>query len=164
MGGGELGEGGPDVRTDASASPTGFPFKVAQLPGTLSDPAVYEQRPRLCDLGYLRSPYMRPDGRVGYRGPSEPVHMYVRKGGDAADTEGRACLCNALTANIGLGQTRRSGYAEVPLVTLGADLDGVREIHETYPDGWTATQAVGWLLSGAEPALSAAGGRVVAEH
>lgn len=159
-----LGQDGPVVRTDASASPTGFPFKVAQLPGTLSDPTVYGQRPRLCDLGYLRTPYVRPDGRVGYRCPSEPVHMYVRKGGDAADTEGRACLCNALTANIGLGQTRRSGYAEVPLVTLGTDLDGVRQIHQTYPEGWTATQAVDWLLSGTLPALSGAGGPAVAEH
>ncbi|HUY48695.1 MAG TPA: hypothetical protein VMV92_23755 [Streptosporangiaceae bacterium] len=63
-----------------------------------------------------------PDGAVGYRCPGEPAHMYVRKGGDAADTAGRSCLCNALLANAGLGQTRRiGGYTEDPLVTLGSN-------------------------------------------
>ena len=46
------GEGG--IRTDPVASPTGYPFKVIALPGTLSEPAVYEARARVCDLGYLR--------------------------------------------------------------------------------------------------------------
>lgn len=137
------------VRTDPSASPTGFPFKVAQLPGTLADPQRYSTRPRLCDLGHLRVPYMRPDGAVGYRCPGEPVHMYLRKGGEAADTTGRSCLCNALLANAGLGQTRRaSGYTEDPLVTLGSSLDGVHALLESYPDGWSAAQAVTWLLAG----------------
>ncbi len=135
------------VRTDALASPTGFPFKVAQLPGTLSDDEMYEKRPRLCDLSYLREPYERPDGKVGYRCPAEPVHMYVRKGGDAADTLGRKCLCNALTADVGLGQTRRTGYSEAPLVTLGSDTEGVTDLVTARPDGWSATDAVTWLLS-----------------
>ncbi|MGA1311424.1 MAG: nitronate monooxygenase, partial [Candidatus Nanopelagicales bacterium] len=43
------------VRTDHRASPTGFPFKVVELPGTIGDESVYKARPRLCDLGYLRS-------------------------------------------------------------------------------------------------------------
>jgi NAD(P)H-dependent flavin oxidoreductase YrpB (nitropropane dioxygenase family) len=144
----QIREGILHVRTDPAASPTGFPFKVAQLPGTLAHPKRYEARPRLCDLGYLRVPYLRPDGAVGYRCPSEPAHMYQRKGGDPAETAGRSCLCNALMANIGLGQTRRaSGYAEEPLVTLGSNLDGVRAILQQHPHGWTATQAVTWLLS-----------------
>ena len=101
-----------EVLTDGDASPTGFPFKVAQLPGTLSDPAVRAARPRLCDLGYLRSPYRKDDGRVGYRCPAEPVEMFVRKGGSADDAAGRACLCNALSADVGLGQTRPDGRTE----------------------------------------------------
>ena len=141
-----IGTGTLQVRTDALASPTGFPFKVAQLPGTLSEDAVYEQRPRLCDLGYLREPYLREDGDVGYRCAGEPVHMYVRKGGNAGDTVGRKCLCNALTADVGLGQTRRTGYQEMPLVTLGADTDGMADLLATHPDGWTATDAITWLL------------------
>lgn len=136
------------VRTDPAASPSGFPFKVAQLPGTLADPEQYRARPRLCDLGHLRVAYARPDGGIGYRCPGEPVHMYVRKGGQAAATNGRSCLCNALLANVGLGQARRTGYTEDPLVTLGSDLDGVRAMLQRYPHGWSAAQAVTWLLAG----------------
>jgi len=141
-------EGTLEVRTDARTSPTGFPFKVAQLTDTLSDPEVYGARPRLCDLGYLRTPYQRPDGEVGYRCPGEPVQLYLRKGGEVADTVGRTCLCNALTADVGLGQTRRSGYREPPLVTLGSDLDGVRELAAVRPDGWTSAEVLAWLTGG----------------
>lgn len=115
-----------DVFTDPAASPTNFPFKVAALPGTLSEPAAYAQRPRLCDLGYLRRAYANADGTVGYRCPAEPVEDYVRKGGKAEDTIGRKCLCNALVANIGLGQRRPDGYEEPPMLTAGNDLDCLR--------------------------------------
>ncbi len=133
------------VRTGVRSSPTGFPFKVAELEGTLADPEVYEARERLCDLGYLRTPYLTPAGRVGYRCPGEPVDAHVRKGGDVADTVDRACLCNALTADVGLGQTRPDGYQEPDLITLGGDLTGPRRLLERHPEGWTATQAVDWI-------------------
>lgn len=134
-----------DVRTEPLASPTGFPFKVAQLSGTLSDEEVYEDRPRLCDLGYLRTPFRAGNGDIGYRCPSEPVHMYVRKGGDLQDTVGRKCLCNALTANVGLGQTRRDGFVEPALVTLGGDLSGPAALAGRHPGGWSAADVVAWL-------------------
>ncbi len=142
----ELAAGKLVVRTDPLASPTGFPFKVATLPGTMSEADVYEARPRLCDLSYLRTPYERAPGDLGYRCPAEPVHMYVKKGGDAADIVGRKCLCNGLTAGIGIGQHRRDGYDEVPIVTLGADLEGISQMLSDMPDGWTAVQAVQRLL------------------
>jgi len=142
---GQVVAGTVDVRTDVLASPTGFPFKVAQLPGTLADRDVYDARQRLCDLSYLRTPYVTDDGGVGYRCPGEPAHMFARKGGDVADTVGRACLCNALTADVGLGQTRRDGYSEPALVTLGSDLDGVRELAASHPAGWTGGDVVRWL-------------------
>jgi NAD(P)H-dependent flavin oxidoreductase YrpB (nitropropane dioxygenase family) len=142
----ELGEGKLVVRTDPLASPTGFPFKVATLLGTMSEADVYAARPRLCDLSYLRIPYEREPGDLGYRCPAEPVHMYAKKGGDVADTVGRKCLCNGLTAGIGLGQSRREGYEEVPIVTLGADLEGISQMLSDLPDGWTAVQAVDRLL------------------
>jgi NAD(P)H-dependent flavin oxidoreductase YrpB (nitropropane dioxygenase family) len=141
----ELAAGTLDVRTDALASPTGFPFKVAELAGTLAEPSVYDARQRLCDLSYLRTPYQTPTGGIGYRCPGEPANMYVRKGGDLGDTAGRACLCNALTADVGLGQTRRDGYSEPALVTLGSDLDGAGALAATHPDGWSAADVVGWL-------------------
>ncbi|HPZ48523.1 MAG TPA: nitronate monooxygenase [Propionibacteriaceae bacterium] len=135
------------VKNDPLASPTGFPFKVAQVPGTQSEDEVYQARERICDLGYLRSPVERPDGSVQMRCASEPVHMYMKKGGDAAETDGRKCLCNALMANIGLGQQRKNGYVEQPALTLGQDLTGPEALIEQHPQGWTARDAVTWLLS-----------------
>jgi NAD(P)H-dependent flavin oxidoreductase YrpB (nitropropane dioxygenase family) len=141
----QMDDGTLEVRTDAAASPTGFPFKVAGLPGTAADPEVYAARPRLCDLGYLRVPFEKPDGSISYRCAAEPVADYVRKGGAIEDTVGRQCLCNALTADIGLPQTRRDGYREVPLVTLGGDLDGARRLLSRHRAGWTPTQAIAFL-------------------
>lgn len=119
--------GGGDVFTDPAASPTGFPFKVAALEGTLSEPAVFAERPRLCDLGYLRRAYAKEDGSLGYRCASEPVDDFVRKGGKAEETVGRKCLCNGLMANLGLEQHRADGYHEPPLLTAGDDLACIRQ-------------------------------------
>ncbi len=135
------------IATDAAASPTGFPIKIAILPGTLTDTDLNLNRSALCDLGYLRVPFLNPNGRIDYRCAAEPDDMYVRKGGADEETRGRQCLCNGLTANIGLGQHRRSGYDELPLVTLGADLVGPKILLQEHPDGWNAVTAVDWLLS-----------------
>ena len=139
------------VRTDPYASPTGFPFKVAQIADTLSDSDVYEARPRLCDLGYLRQPFERPGGGIGYRCPAEPIDVFVRKGGTAEEAEGAKCLCNALVSNVGMGQHRKDGYDEPAIVTLGSDLAGARRLDaERWLVGrgepWTAEEAVTWLL------------------
>ena len=117
-----LREGKTEVFTDPLASPTSFPFKVASLEGTLSEQGMYEDRPRLCDLGYLRKAYRKEDGSLGYRCPGEPVAEYLRKGGSIDETVGRKCLCNGLTANIGLGQIRGDGYTEPAMLTAGDDL------------------------------------------
>jgi NAD(P)H-dependent flavin oxidoreductase YrpB (nitropropane dioxygenase family) len=143
----QLAAGELDVRTDPRASPTGFPFKVATLEDTASQQEVYAARPRLCDLSYLRTPYEKDDGSVGYRCPAEPEHMYLKKGGTQEQTKGRKCLCNGLMANIGLGQQRKDGYAETRLVTLGQDLTGARELISRYVAGWSAQQAVEWLVA-----------------
>jgi NAD(P)H-dependent flavin oxidoreductase YrpB (nitropropane dioxygenase family) len=145
---GELGSGTLTVRNDPRASPTSFPFKVAALPGTLAEQEMYAARPRLCDLSYLREPFERLNGSVGYRCAAEPVDVYVRKGGSAEATLGRMCLCNALMADAGFAQHRPDGYEEVPAVTLGQDLEGARRLLELHPGGWTASQAIGWLLAG----------------
>ncbi len=142
------------VRTDGRASPTGFPFKVAELPGTLSDAQVYADRPRICDLGVLRVAYRKPDGSIGYRCPAEPIAMYTeRRGGRQANTTGRRCLCNALLATAGLPQQRPGGYTEPAIVTAGNDFTGVRHLLSTM-DGsttYTARDAVAYLL-GQQPA------------
>jgi NAD(P)H-dependent flavin oxidoreductase YrpB (nitropropane dioxygenase family) len=140
------------VRNDPRASPTGFPFKVADLDGTASDPEVQAARTRLCDLSYLRQPFERADGSVGYRCAAEPVHMYLRKGGAVDDTVGRKCLCNGLTATVGLGQHRRGGDVEHPLVTLGTDLEGARELALRHPGGWSALDVLAYLEEAFAPA------------
>jgi nitronate monooxygenase len=120
--------GTTSVFTDPLASPTGFPFKVMQLPGTLSEPSTYEKRRRTCDLGYLRQAYTKSDGTTGYLCPAEPAEDYQRKGGELADTVGRKCLCNGLLSTLGLGQVDDDGKMERPIVTIGDGLADVAQI------------------------------------
>jgi NAD(P)H-dependent flavin oxidoreductase YrpB (nitropropane dioxygenase family) len=117
-----------EVKTSMVASSTGYPFKVASIEGTISDAALYDQRERKCDLGYLREPFVRGNGAVGYRCAAEPVNAYIRKGGRAEDTVGTTCLCNALMATCGLGQVRPDGRRELPIVTSGDNLNEIRVV------------------------------------
>ncbi len=134
------------VFTDPLASPSGFPFKVVQLEGTLSDSDVYEARTRVCDLGYLRTAYQRGDGKIRWRCPAEPVDDYVSKGGVAEDTLGRKCLCNSLMSNVGLGQIQRQGDAELTLVTSGDDVADVARFVPAGADSYGAADVIRYLL------------------
>ncbi len=136
------------VVTSALASPTGFPFKVAQLEGTLSDDDVYSARPRICDLGYLREAYKRPDGKIGYRCPGEPVSVYLSKGGKQENTVGRTCLCNALVATIGHPQVRCGRHVEKGVVTSGDDLHGITQYLPRGESIYHAADVVNKLLVG----------------
>jgi nitronate monooxygenase len=136
------------VVTDSLASPTGFPFKVAQLEGTLSDPDVYAGRPRICDLGYLREAYKGADGKIAYRCAGEPVTVYLSKGGEQESTAGKTCLCNALVATIGQPQIRRGRYIEKGLVTSGDDLTGLTRFMPEDSPVYTAAHVVKKLLNG----------------
>ncbi len=138
------------VLTSARASSTGYPFKVASIPGTLSERATYEARTRVCDLGYLREAYVKPTGGIGYRCAAEPVAEYVAKGGDPADTVDRMCLCNGLTAAVGLAQVRGAGV-EPAVVTSGDCLGTVRTVlggRESY----SAAEVVSYLMRDVEVA------------
>jgi hypothetical protein len=114
----------------------------------MSQDSVYDQRKRICDLGFLRHLYKRADGTVGLRCPSEPIKEYLRKGGQKADTLGRKCVCNGLPANVGLGQVRHGGEQEKPLVTSG---DAVRNVARFLPTpdavSYAAKDVVEYLLS-----------------
>lgn len=139
------------VRADPLASPTGFPFKVAGLPGTLASHKIYGTRQRVCDASYLRAPYRKPDGEIGYLCPAEPVAAYLRKGGNMAETVGRCCLCNGLISAIGLGQRRAHGAVEPPIVTVGQDLSFLPKLLAPGRDGYTAADVVACLLEGQVP-------------
>ena len=146
----QVAQGTVHVVTDPLASPSGFPFKVAQLDGTVSDAAVYFARPRICDLGYLREPYRTADGTIGYRCPAEPVSVYTSKGGQEADTQGRKCICNALLATVGHPQTRGHGrFVEAGIVTAGDDLSGIGRFLAPGATGYTAADVVRIILTGA---------------
>jgi NAD(P)H-dependent flavin oxidoreductase YrpB (nitropropane dioxygenase family) len=134
------------VFTDPVASPTGFPFKVAQLESTLSNAANYHARERVCDLGYLRQLYRREDSSIGYRCPAEPLEEYERKGGTAQETLGRKCICNALPATVGLPQVRAEGLHELPLVTAGDDLTCIAQFIPPSRDSYTAADVLHIVL------------------
>ena len=136
-----------EVFTDPVASPTGFPFKVAQLEGTSSSFPIYQERKRVCDLGYLREPYAAGEDKIAYRCSAEPVENYVMKGGKAEDTVGRKCLCNALMANIGHAQNRKDGSVEPPLITVGDDLNSIIQYLQPGQDSYSAEHVVASLLS-----------------
>lgn len=136
-----------EVFTDPLASPTGFPFKVALLEGTSSEASVYQERKRVCDLGYLREPYAAPDGNIGYRCAAEPVANYLSKGGKVEDTVGRKCLCNALLSNIGHAQVRKDEAQEPALVTVGDDLNTVAQFLAPGRETYSAAEVVESLLS-----------------
>ncbi len=133
--------GKADVFTDPAASPTGFPFKVVSVEGSLSDNTIYEKRKRVCDIGYLRRPYKRDDGTLGYRCAAEPVSHYLRKGGDIKNTIGRKCLCNGLTANLGLG------YDEAPIVTAGDEVRNIGQFLKSGETSYSAEDVIEKLLS-----------------
>lgn len=134
------------VFTDPVASPTGFPFKVVSVPDTMSEQNLYEKRERVCDLGYLRTPYRIDDDTVGWRCASEPVRDYVRKGGDEEETIGRKCVCNALLASIDLGQVQKNGDEELPLVTSGDDVANVARFLKPGADTYSAADVIEYLL------------------
>lgn len=140
------------VFTDPLASPTGFPFKVARLQDTCSDKDIYEDRPRICDLGFLRELCRGEDGQIGYRCPAEPLSLYLKKGGKAEDAAGRKCLCNALMANIGHQQVR-GRHVEPPLVTAGDDLTEIARFLPPEASDYTAADVLEALL--ARPAATA---------
>jgi NAD(P)H-dependent flavin oxidoreductase YrpB (nitropropane dioxygenase family) len=134
------------IFTDPAASPTGFPFKVANVPGTLAESGIYDCRDRICDIGVLRELFMKADGSVGFRCSAEPVDTYVAKGGDVSRTIGAKCLCNSLGASIGLGQPRSDGAVEAPIVTLGDDIASIRALLPEGSGGYSAGELIGCLL------------------
>jgi nitronate monooxygenase len=147
---GRVARGETAVFTDPLASPTGFPFKVVQLPGSASSEEEYAARTRICDLGYLRELYKRDDGTVGYRCPAEPVGDYLDKGGELDETTGRKCLCNGLLANLGLGQRRERDYVEPALLTAGDDLANLARLLPAGADTYGADDVLRYLLEPAE--------------
>jgi NAD(P)H-dependent flavin oxidoreductase YrpB (nitropropane dioxygenase family) len=154
--------GAARVFTDPVASPTGFPFKVVQMEGTLSEPGQYAARTRICDLGYLRHLYRKSDGTPGYRCPAEPVEDFLKKGGAYAEALGRKCLCNGLLANVGLSQIRSEHEQELALMTAGDDVAQIARFLKPGCDSYNAADVIGYLLG--EEAMPVQINSVTKEH
>ena len=133
---GQIATGALEVTTSAIASPTGFPFQVVQLAGTLSEGHVYQSRKRICNIGHVVEAYKKPAGSgtgVGFRCPGGPVGAYLRTGGRPEKTAGVVCLCNGLASAAGLGRVTRNGL-EPMILTLGKNVDFYDQI-ATAPGG-----------------------------
>ncbi len=46
---------------------------------------------------------------------------------------------------VGLGQRRGEGDVEPAISTLGADLEGARELLRRHPQGWGAADVIAFL-------------------
>ena len=139
------------VFTDPVASPTGFPFKLVKMKGTIGDEEVYQSRERVCDLGYLRHAYRREDGSVGFRCPAEPQDHYTRKGGALEETVGRMCLCNGLLATAGIGQIHGDRGVEIPVLTAGDDLVNIGRFFKDGQTEYSAHDVIAWMLGEEAP-------------
>jgi NAD(P)H-dependent flavin oxidoreductase YrpB (nitropropane dioxygenase family) len=153
------------VVTEPLMSPTGFPFKVVQLSGSLSDEAVRSGRERVacCDLGHLATPVetkrrvTRSDGGIDEvvelqtLCPAEPVEAFTRKGGVAMRRKGTICLCNGLMSTAGYPGIR-GDYVEPPVVTAGdASVKDVRDIQvQVRRLTYSAAEAIARVLRGIE--------------
>jgi len=135
------------VSTDHLVSPTGYPFKVVQLEGTLSDPVVRRNRIKKCNVGGLRHLYKQADGKVGFRCPAEPLEQYLSKGGNEEDTVRAVCLCNNLPATAGHPQRRKDGYVEPPIVTAGDGLVAIGKYVKPGHHSYTAQDVLDYLTA-----------------
>jgi NAD(P)H-dependent flavin oxidoreductase YrpB (nitropropane dioxygenase family) len=129
-----------EVVASSTASPSTYPFKVAQVPGTVADPEVYAARERRCNMGHLRG-YRPKDGTPVGLCPADKQDAFKKSGGPMWRTSGAFCLCNGLMAACGLGQP-----GEPPLLTLG-DLTPVRELQRKLKRmDYSAAEAADYLM------------------
>ena len=134
------------VRASAIASPSGFPFQVVEIEGSLSDPEVFKKRKRDCSVGYLVEAYKTSRGGIGFRCPAEPVAAYVRKGGSLEDTEMRVCLCNGLAAAAKDGQ-RVEKPNEPFIATLGQSGGFIHELMTDADGTYSVEDVVNYIFS-----------------
>ena len=121
------------VMANPTVSPSGFPFQVVQLPGTLYDRKVLDNMERTCDHGYMVEAHEMKGGGKLFRCPAEPIKVFVKKGGKVEDTEGRVCICKALSATAKDGISPELPYVG-KIVTLGKD-QSFRDLPLINPDG-----------------------------
>ncbi len=134
------------ISTDVDASPTGFPFKVMHVGESISEQTVFDERKKICNMGYLQHLYKREDGSVGYRCAAEAPGAFKAKGGELSEATARKkCLCNSLFATIGYPTVYEDGYVERALITIGSSLESIRSIITEYKD-FSAKDVLDYIL------------------
>lgn len=112
-----------DVFASPTTSPSGFPFNVVKLPGTVAFTEVTESRRKICDIGKLVE-ITEVNGQFATRCPAGPESAWEKAGGKPFRLRDQNCLCNSLFATIGLGQLRRGEgskiWSEPAEITLGS--------------------------------------------
>jgi nitronate monooxygenase len=98
-------------------------------------------------LGYLREPYRKDDGTVGYRCASEPIDDYIKKGGTLEETNDRLCLCNGLVSSIGLPQKRADKRTEKQVITAGDDLVYIARYMPKNAQKYSARDVISYILN-----------------
>lgn len=152
-----IAEGTLDIKTSAAASPSGFPFQVAQIEDTLADRDIYEGRKRICNIGHLVQAFQKDGGKIGFRCAGEPIEAFVKKGGDRDEAAGKVCLCNGLGAAAGYGSMGPNGPEPI-IVTLGKDVEFFAGLVKRPDGGYAAEEVVRYMLQLArEDSAEAAG-------
>lgn len=125
----------PSIKT----SPTGFPFNVVHLAGSLSNPDVYNERERECLYGFLRESYKTPEGKIASRCPA-----------DVGGVEGARCICS------GLGATVNMDPGIYYIVTLGQNNDYLAKgkLMKRPNDSYTASDVIEYMLPSPSSGLS----------
>lgn len=135
---GEKVENEKNIFTDPYASPTGYPFKVAPIAGSLSENKVFDMRKKICDIGLLRSCSIDDNGMLSY-------HCSACHTSDCNENSGRKCLCNGLLATIGIGQIQKHGYVEPPLITAGESIKSLYRIVHPLKKSYSAKEVISSL-------------------
>jgi len=91
------------------------------------------------------------------------VEDFIRKGGTLAETIGRECVCNGLTATIGLAQVNAENELSLPLVTAGNEITNVANFLPPDRDSYTAAEVVQRLLAKLEK-MVASPAELLAQH
>ena len=135
------------TRTDALASPTGFPFKVAPARrARCRTSGCATTAPRCATSATCARRSARRTASVDYRCPAEPDHMFERKGGEHRRRSPAAPACATRSSRASASRRcARTAEPELPLVTLGDDLEGARVLLAAHPRGLLRRRRHRWL-------------------
>lgn len=133
-------QGTLEIRTDHLVSPTGFPFKVASLPYTMSEDLVYRSRQRRCVHKHLSTVY-RQNGQITTRCLAGRIDTYLQLGGFPGDIADTRCLCSGLLSAAGIGD-----FGEPAIVTLGSDLSFLPHLMRDENDIYGTLDVIKYIM------------------